>query len=108
MDIYHVWCNLASAHDAKAFAADVESYLEHLQAHAGLAGFRITRRKLGLGPAGLGEFHIMMEFESLAALDESFAAAAAREDPVESLHRAVYSKVRDLTFALYRDFPDSD
>jgi len=27
-------------------------------------------------------------------------------DPIESLHQAVNSKVQDIYFALYRDFPD--
>ena len=29
-----------------------------------------------------------------------------RTDPIESFHQAVNSKVRDIFFALYRDFPD--
>jgi hypothetical protein len=32
---------------------------------------------------------------------------ASRADPVESFHHAVNSKVQDVVFALYRDFPDA-
>jgi hypothetical protein len=31
---------------------------------------------------------------------------SSRADPVESFHQAVNSKVRDIFFAPYRDFPD--
>jgi len=37
---------------------------------------------------------------------ESLGRVASRADPAESFHHAVNSKVRDIFFALYRDFPD--
>ncbi len=107
MDVYHIWCNLKDSREAAQFCADVDEYLSHLKENAGLGGFRILRCKLGLGPAEIGEFHIMLEFENLAELDRSFSEVSMRIDPVESLHRAVYTKVNDLTFALYPDFPDT-
>jgi hypothetical protein len=64
------------------------------------------RCKLGLRPTELREFHFMLEFDSLAQLDAAFGAVAPRTDPIESFHHAVNSKVRDVLFALYRDFPD--
>jgi len=39
-------------------------------------------------------------------LDRAFGSAAARSGPVESFHHSVNSRVRDVVFALYRDFPD--
>jgi hypothetical protein len=39
-------------------------------------------------------------------LDAAFARVSTRADPVESFHHAVNSKVQDIFFALYRDFPD--
>ena len=42
----------------------------------------------------------------LAQLDAAFRHVATRAEPVESVHFAVNSKVTNLTFALYRDFPD--
>ena len=48
----------------------------------------------------------MLEFPDLASLDSAFSYVATRKDPVESFHFAVNSKVTNLTFALYRDFPD--
>ena len=64
------------------------------------------RRKLGLGPPQLREFHILLEVEDLAQLDRAFNQVAARQDPVESFHHAVNALVTDVFFALYRDFPD--
>lgn len=53
------------------------------------------------------EFHLTLDTEDLAQLERAFAHVAARAEPVESFHQAVNSKVRDVVFALYRDFPDA-
>lgn len=106
MNIYHIWCDLKPGTSDLEFTDSAIAYLDHLKVDGGLAGYRITRRKLGLGAAGLGEFHLMLEFPDLASLDSAFSYVATRKDPVESFHFAVNSKVTNLTFALYRDFPD--
>lgn len=106
MDIYHTWCNLKPGVKDLEFVERARAYFDHLKAEGLLAGYRITRRKLGLSGAGLPEFHLMLEFEGLAQLDEVFARVAARSEPIESLHHGVNSRVTDATFALYRDFPD--
>jgi hypothetical protein len=107
VDIYHIWCNLKPELSDRAFGEHLSAYLGHLQEQGLIAGWRLTRRKLGLGPAELGEFHIMIEVRDLAQLDAAFARAAARREPVEGLHFAVNSMVKDARFALYRDFPDA-
>jgi hypothetical protein len=43
----------------------------------------------------------------MTQLDEAFAHVATRSEPVEGAHFDVNSKVRNLKFGLYRDFPDS-
>ncbi len=48
----------------------------------------------------------MIEVEDLAQLDRAFRNVSKRSGPVESLHAAVSQCARDLSFALYRDFPD--
>jgi hypothetical protein len=107
MDIYHGWFNLkegvADGEFARAFAA----YMEHLKEVGRIAGWRLTRRKLGLGPSFLPEFHMMIETTGLAQLDDAFAVVSSRAGAVEGLHHAVNSRVRDVFFALYRDFPDA-
>lgn len=106
MDIYHIWCNLKDGVGDLDFVERVEAYFAHLKENDLLAGHRIMRRKLGLGPKALHEFHIMMEFEGLAQVDQAFKHVASRADPVEGFHHCVNSLVSDVFFALYRDFPD--
>lgn len=104
MDIYHIWCDLKPGVMDTDFADAATTYLSALQRAGYLVSYRITRRKLGLG--GPSDFHLMLEFENLARLDQAFRKVASRAGPVESFHHAVNSKVTNVTFALYRDFPD--
>lgn len=106
MDIYNIWCDLKPGVNDLEFTAAVRTYLDGLQADGRLAGYRITRRKLGLGLPELPEWHLLLEFTGLAQLDAAFGAVASRTDPVEGLHHAVNGKVSRVRFALYRDFPD--
>jgi hypothetical protein len=106
MDVYHIWFNLKDGVRDLEFATAARAYLDRLRTDGRLAGYRITRCKLGLAPPNLREWHIALDFENLSQLDQAFAAAAARTEPIESLHQAVNSSVRDVFFALYRDFPD--
>ncbi len=108
MDIYHIWFNLKDGVRDTEFAQDARSYLDHLKGLGSIAGSRISRRKLGLGPPQLPIWHITMDFENLAQMDSAFSRVSSRSDPVESFHHAVNSKVQDIFFALYRDFPDSN
>ena len=106
MNIYHIWCSLKDDVGDLEFAAAVRLYLEHLKAGGLLVDYRITRRKLGLGPAHLPEWHITLDFDNLAQVDNAFNHVSSRADPIESFHHSVNSKVKDVFFALYRDFPD--
>lgn len=106
MDIYHIWCNAKAGTGDIAFCDAITRYLGPLRDDGLIAGFRITRRKLGLGPKALGEFHIMIETDDLAQLDRAFHRVATRAEPVESLHHGVNALAEDVVFALYRDFPD--
>jgi hypothetical protein len=106
VDLYHIWCNLEPGSSDLEFCEAVDRYLGALRAVGRIAGHRISRRKLGLGPRELGEFHVVIEFEDLAQLDHAFREVSTRHGPIEALHHAVNQHARDLTFALYRDFPD--
>ena len=81
--------------------------MTHLKDGGRIAGWRLTRRKLGLGPSFLPEFHVMIETTGLAQIDDAFAEVSSRAGAVEGVHHAVNSRVRDSFFALYRDFPDA-
>ena len=106
MDLYHVWCDLKPGVGDLDFQAKLAAYMSHLQARDLIAGWRLTRRKLGLGPTVLGEFHLMIEVRDLTQLDAAFNRVASRTEPVEGVHFGVNSLVQNATFALYRDFPD--
>ena len=106
IDIYHIWGDLKPGVGDIEFTDSATEYLGHLKQSGELEAFRITRRKLGLGVAGLGEFHLQLEFSGLAQLDQAFTRVSTRNNPVESFHQAVNSKVSHVQFALYRDFPD--
>lgn len=106
MDVYHIWCGLKDSREDKAFAAAVAAYLDHHKASGRIESWRLLRRKLGLGPDGFGEFHVMIETRDLAQLEAAFKSAATRSGEVEKLHAAVYSRVAGAKFALERDFPD--
>lgn len=108
MNIYHIYANLKSGVQDIEFVESVKKYLGHLHHDGLLESFRITRRKLGLGPKDLFEFHILIEFKTMDQFDRAFGTVATRSEPIESLHFAVNSKVSEVKFALYRDFPDEE
>jgi hypothetical protein len=107
LDIYHAWCDLKPDVSDTIFAENVAIYMGHLKEQGLIEAWRLTRRKLGLGAPGLGEFHIMIEVKDLAQLEQAFARVAGRRDPVEGFHFGVNSLARNAVFALYRDFPDA-
>jgi hypothetical protein len=106
MNLYHVWCDLKPGVGDVMFSEKVSAYLGHLKEQGLIEGFHLTRRKLGLGPQALGEFHLTIEVRDLAQLDSAFERVAGRREPVEGFHFGVNSLVTNATFALYRDFPD--
>jgi hypothetical protein len=106
MDIYHGWFNLKPGVGDLDFAERLGAYMGHLRDHGLIEGWRLTRRKLGLGPPHLGDWHVMIEVKDLHQLDDAFERVASRREPVESLHWGVNSLVENPVFALYRDFPD--
>jgi hypothetical protein len=106
MDLYHAFFDLKPGAKDLELARAMTRYMERLKTQGLIEGWRLTRRKLGLGPRELGEFHVVMETKNLAQLDAAFAEVASRSEPVESLHFDVNRHAANLTFALYRDFPD--
>ena len=107
MDIYHIWCNLKPGVHDLDFVEGVQAYLDRLREKGQVVDYRITRAKLGFKPPQLRDFHITIEFKDLAQMQSAFDNVSSRADPIESLHHAVNSKVQDIFFALYRDFPDA-
>ena len=107
MDLYHIWCDLKPGVSDVALVESAQKYLGHLKSQGLIEGWRLTRRKLGLGAPGLGEFHLIIETTDLTQLDRAFQRVSARGEPVESVHHGLNSLVQNAVFALYRDFPDA-
>ena len=106
MDCYHIWCDLRDSSRDLEFADNLAAWLGLLQDDGRITGWRLTRRKLGFGPPGLGEMHVTIETTDLAQLERAFEAAARRAGDAEARHSAVFSMVRNAVFSLERDFPD--
>lgn len=107
VDHYLIWCDTKPDVGDLDFVAAVDRYLGWLAANGHIESHRITRRKLGFGPPGLGDWMIDIQTRDLAQLESAFQQAAARAGEVEDHHSAVFSKVRNTVFGLYRDFPDA-
>jgi len=107
MDIYHIWFNLKPGVRDTEFNDALAGYMEHLRSEGLVESHRLMRRKLGLGPPGLGEFHLMIETRDMAQLETAFSHVASRAEPAEAAHHGVNRLVAGVTFGLYRDFPDS-
>lgn len=78
MDIYPIWFNLKDGVRDTDFAESARSYLDHLKEQGSIAGYRVTRRKLGLGPPQLPIWHITLDFENLAQMDSAFSRVSSR------------------------------
>jgi hypothetical protein len=106
MDIYAIWFDLANSAEDLAFSQALKEYMDVFAQRGLVHTYTLERRKFGFGPDGLGEFHVRIHCKDLTALDQAFQLAAARAEPVESLHAEVFRRVTNFRSALYRSFPD--
>ena len=106
MDLYHAWFDLADGVSDVEFAEHLARYMGHLSERDLISSWRLTRKKLGLAPGFLKDFHLVIETADMAALDRAFNLVASRAGQVEDFHAAVNQRVKGAFFALYRDFPD--
>ena len=84
-DIYHIWANKKKGISDKDFANGMQNFLQQLQEEGKMISFRITRCKLGFRSIqDLPEWHIMMEFNNMAQLDEAFTTAVPQQGELES------------------------
>ncbi len=103
-------CSIDIRDDAKAlaFARAVDVWMTHLQTQGAIGGWRLLRRKLGLGSGEHRDFLLQIEVDDLAQLDRAFRLVARRDATVEAMYRAVNSLIGASDVALYRPFPDPE
>lgn len=106
MDYYDIWCDLRNSREDLDFCLAVNAYLGKLQAEGLIDGFTIKRRKLGFGPAQLGEFNITIQTANMSQLENCFQRVASWAPDITRLHADVFSRVANAQFGLSRDFPD--
>lgn len=104
MDVYEIEVDLRPGVRDTEFVAALDAYLGRLVSDGRIEGWRLLRRKLGLGHGR--EFKILIETRDLAQLDDAFRTVSRRSDPEEGVHHGVNRLVEGFRASLYRDFPD--
>jgi hypothetical protein len=104
VDVYEIEVDLRPGVRDTELVAALDAYLGRLATDGRIEGWRLLRRKLGLGSGR--EFKILVETRDLAQLDEAFRAVSTRSEPLEGLHHGVNHLVEGFRASLYRDFPD--
>jgi hypothetical protein len=109
MDIYDIWCDKEEGISDLEWATNMRGFLQHLVDEKKMASFRITRCKMGFRSiADMPEWHIMMEFENMAQMDEAFKRVIPREGELEAKHKSFNQFVSgNIQHALFRDWPDN-
>ena len=107
-DIYHIWADKKQGISDFDFANNMKNFLQRLVNENKMQSFRITRCKLGFRSIqDLPEWHIMMEFDNMAQLDEAFTRVVPQQGELEKKHVSFNKYVEDdIQHALYRDWPD--
>jgi hypothetical protein len=106
MNVYAIWVDLIDGREDLQFAKAIEKYLNHFKDQGLAESWTLERRKLGFGPAEMGEFQIRILTKDLDTLDKMFRQAATRSGEIEMMHSDVYRRVKNFKAALYRSFPD--
>jgi len=109
MNIYHIWCDKIQGISDTQWVNNMKSFLDHLITEKKMESYRITRCKMGFRSIqDLPEWHIMMEFTSMAQMDEAFSRVAPLEGELENKHRSFNQFVgSNIQHALFRDWPDT-
>jgi hypothetical protein len=106
MNHFHIWCNLKVGQDDLQFCESVREFLSYLHERELIEGYYITRRKFVVTPPLLGDFQIVIEFDTIAQMNRAFDYVARGGEEVEAFHKPITSAVRNVSTALYRDYPE--
>lgn len=108
MDIYHVWADKTSDVSDIEWTQNLKSFLQQLVEEDKMVSYRITRCKMGFRSIqDLPEWHIMMEFNNMAQLEQAFQRVAPLKGELEEKHKSFNQFVSgNIQHALFRDWPD--
>lgn len=106
MDIYHIWANKDKGISDNTWIKNMEGFLQHLVDEKKMESYRITRCKMGFRSIdSLPEWHIMMEFNNMAQLEEAFQRVAPLEGELEDKHKSFNQFVsNDIQHAYFTDW----
>lgn len=107
MDIYHIWCDKKGNISDIDWVANMKQFLDHLRDEGRMVSYRITRCKMGFRSMDIPEWHIMMEFNDMAQLEQAFQRVAPLEGELETKHKSFNQFSDNLQHAYYRDWPGS-
>lgn len=107
MDIYHVWCDKKGDISDLVWVNNMRGFLDHLVQEGKMVSYRITRCKMGFRSMDIPEWHVMMEFQSMAQLETAFQRVAPLEGELETKHQSFNQFADNLQHAYYRDWPDA-
>ena len=89
MDIYHIWADKSGDISDSEWVANMKTFLDHLKTEGKMESYRVTRCKMGFRSIqDMPEWHIMMEFTSMAQMDEAFKRVAPLEGDLETKHKS--------------------
>ena len=105
MDIYHIWADKKGDITDSQWVSNMKKFLQQLVDEGKMISFRVTRCKMGFRSLDIPEWHIMMEFNNMAQLEEAFQRVAPLEGELEDKHRSFNQFVGDnIQHAYYRDW----
>lgn len=108
MNLYHCLIELRSEARALAFAAAVESWMSYLAAQGLVSGWRLMRRKFGLGSAAHTDFLLEIELPDMATLDNAFTLLAQADDQALRRYDQMHQMIAEVQVGLYRPYPDPE
>jgi hypothetical protein len=85
----------------------MKGFLHHLIDEGKMVSYRITRCKMGFRSMDIPEWHIMMEFNDMAQLENAFKRVAPLKGELEDKHKSFNQFVKgNIQHAYFRDWPD--
>ena len=107
-DLYTIWANKEGDISDLDWVNNMKKFFDHLVSEGKMQSYRITRCKMGFRSMDIPEWHIMMEFNDMAQLENAFKRVAPLEGELEDKHRSFNQFVKgNIQHAYFRDWPDT-